>query len=403
MKSEIELYADEALESFLLRLSARQGYERFAHFAEDIWHATLVQHQAIPGAFPFELRRVNLYKAKVTSQMRVRVFIDLENQLRLTNFGVLRLALSHSKSVFSPDYKAVNRDGIDYPHIFVRKQFTPVCPQCLAVAPYIRQQWQFVPYKACSIHQCQLLERCPSCNSLLDYQSSGLIEHCACGFDLTHAQPGVASEAEKQVSRWLSGEAEFGQGIGRHALNVSTRFGFLLWYVNRSGSAEKISFDDFADYCNTWPKRLVLDLDSISKKSELIRISPWNKIFFTEAFGPLLKDCRQLPSRDPAKNPVLGEVISYLIRLVALHPKQRQPNIADVLLSILEVSTLLSCSTDEVHRLYQFGELKADRIPKQHQRFAIHDSVFTLRSVVEMKLVRMMNESDGLYRYLPEW
>lgn len=75
MDTEIELYNDESLESFLLRLSKYRGYERFAHFAEDIWHDTLLQHDATPGAFPFELRRINLFKAQTTSQMRVRVLL----------------------------------------------------------------------------------------------------------------------------------------------------------------------------------------------------------------------------------------------------------------------------------------------------------------------------------------
>ncbi len=77
MDSEIELYPDETLESFVLRLSNYQGYERFAHFAEDIWRDTLLQHEAIPGGFSFELSRVNLYKAQTTSQMRVRVSLEL--------------------------------------------------------------------------------------------------------------------------------------------------------------------------------------------------------------------------------------------------------------------------------------------------------------------------------------
>lgn len=93
MNTDIQLYPDESLESFLLRLSQEQGYERFSHFAEDIWFDTLDQHKAIPGAFPLELNRINIYHAQTTSQMRVRVLIHLENQLKLNNFGALRLAL----------------------------------------------------------------------------------------------------------------------------------------------------------------------------------------------------------------------------------------------------------------------------------------------------------------------
>lgn len=52
VNTDIQLYSDESLESFLLRLSQEQGYERFSHFAEDIWFDTMDQHEAIAGAFP---------------------------------------------------------------------------------------------------------------------------------------------------------------------------------------------------------------------------------------------------------------------------------------------------------------------------------------------------------------
>ncbi|TKF94944.1 hypothetical protein FCV67_24545, partial [Vibrio sp. F13] len=94
---------------------------------EDIWFDTMDQHEAIAGAFPLDLNRVNIYHAQTTSQMRVRVLIHLENELKLNNFGVLRLALSHSKAQFSPQYKAVHRFGVDYPYAFLRKRFTPIC------------------------------------------------------------------------------------------------------------------------------------------------------------------------------------------------------------------------------------------------------------------------------------
>ncbi len=51
----------------------------FLILREDIWFDTMEQHEAIAGAFPLELSRVNIYHAQTTSQMRVRVLIDLEN------------------------------------------------------------------------------------------------------------------------------------------------------------------------------------------------------------------------------------------------------------------------------------------------------------------------------------
>ena len=403
MDTEIEVYSDESLESFLLRLSKYQGYKRFAHFAEDIWQSTLLQHEATPGAFPFELSRINIYKAQTTSQMRVRVLIDLEKRLKLNDFGLLRLALSHSNASFSPDYKAVHRFGVDYPQAFLRKGLTPVCPKCIEEAPYIRQLWHFIPYQVCHKHHCKLVHRCPECGKLLNYQSSELIEQCECGFSLANSEPELESGSAYIVAQWLAGKKVVESSLMSQELTQSSRFGFLLWYVNRYGEFDDISFSDFVECCKIWPDKLYSDLDSIVQKADIVRIQPWDKTYFSEVFGDLLKECRSLPSRDLSKNPLLQNVALYFRTLIANNPKMKSANIGDVLLSPLEASTLLSCTTEEIYHLYQFGQLKAHLTPKLHTKIENHHSVFTLRSIIELKLSRMCSETDGLNHYLPEW
>ncbi|ALR16072.1 TniQ family protein [Vibrio natriegens] len=403
MNSNIQLYRDESLESFLLRLSQEQGYERFAHFAEELWYQTLDDSSGLLGAFPLELNRVNVYHAQTTSQMRVRVFIYLENQLKLSNFGVLRLTLTHSKSQFSPDFKAVHRLGVDYPYAFLRKRFTPVCPSCLSEASYIRQHWHLIPHQVCEKHGCELIHRCPECYALLEYQSIESITQCECGFHLPEALPKPASKSAQIVARWLTGDHLDVVGPMGKAMSISERYGLLLWYVNRYGRLEDFSLDEFVQYCAIWPKRLHQDLDMLAKKAELVRIKEWKQTFFSEIFGTLLKECRYLPSRQLSKNIVLAELLRYFNRLVADHPSSVKGNIADILLSPLEASTLLSCTTDEIYRLYEYGEIKAAVRPQMHVKIASHESVFTLRSVVETKLARMCSENDGLSVYLPEW
>ncbi|ELC3206693.1 TniQ family protein [Vibrio parahaemolyticus] len=403
MKTDIQLYPDESLESFLLRLSQDQGYERFSHFAESIWSDAMNQHEAIPGAFPLELNRVNIYHAQTTSQMRVRVLIHLEKQLELNKSDVLRLVLSHSKSQFSPVYKAVHRFGSDFPYTFVRKRFTPICPQCIGDAQYIRQQWHFISHQACEHHGCKLIHHCPECKSRLEYQETESISQCECGFDLRNAQIEDATEAELLVARWLSGYDSNPLGLLKAEVKLSERFGFLLWYVNRYGNIDDLSFKSFVEYCEGWPNALWLELDELKDKTEVVRVKEWKQLFFSEAYGGLLLECRQLPSRQLSQNTVLTQVLAYFINLIRDTPVQLKGNISDVLLSPLEASTLLSCTTDEIYRLYEFGEIKAAIRPKIHAKLATHEAAFTLRSVIETKLTRMCSETDGLSVYLPEW
>ena len=126
-------------------------------------------------------------------------------------------------------------------------------------------------------------------------------------------------------------------------------------------------------------------------------------MFFNDVFGELLHECRSLPNRQLGRNVVLVQVLAYFTQLVSAIPISSKGEVSDILLSLFEASTLLSCTTDEIYRLYEFGEIKAAIRPRIHIKVAEHESIFTLRSVVETKLSRMCSESDGLGLYLPEW
>ena len=67
-----EPYPDESLESYLLRLSQENGFERYALLSGAIRDSLLVQDHEASGAFPLELARVNVFHAQRSSGLRVR-------------------------------------------------------------------------------------------------------------------------------------------------------------------------------------------------------------------------------------------------------------------------------------------------------------------------------------------
>ena len=67
-----EPYPDESLESYLLRLSQENGFERYALLSGAIRDSLLVQDHEASGAFPLELARVNVFHANRSSGLRVR-------------------------------------------------------------------------------------------------------------------------------------------------------------------------------------------------------------------------------------------------------------------------------------------------------------------------------------------
>ena len=67
-----EPYPDESLESYLLRLSQENGFERYALLSGAIRDSLLVQDHEASGAFPLELARVNVFHAQRSSGLKVR-------------------------------------------------------------------------------------------------------------------------------------------------------------------------------------------------------------------------------------------------------------------------------------------------------------------------------------------
>jgi hypothetical protein len=316
--------------------------------------------------------------------MRVRALRQLESDLGVKPFDILNLALTRSDREFSPDLKAVHRIGTDIPQVLLRIHSTPLCPECLKEGMYIRQRWELTPYQVCHLHQCTLLFRCPECGRSCDYKHSESITHCECGFDFRTASSDPADDNALLLARWVLGESVLNDAFD--ILNSSQRLGFYLWFARRYGDAD-INLDTFVDYLSNWPNSVLNEMKHIAEKSDLVRINPWTKSSFQEVFGSLLKECRRLPDTEFENNIVLSALFSALVSIVGdASNKAKHGDIGDILLSSLETSALLSCSTDKVYQLYELGEIKlATRVPL-HTKLPVHQPAFTLRSVIETRL-----------------
>ncbi len=86
-----------------------------------------------------------------------------------------------------------------YDSFFERPTTDPICPSCLVESEYMRHAWSHYFVTACPEHQCQLVDRCPSCLTALENGRHG-IAVCDCGFDLRYAEASPASS----IHRWVS-------------------------------------------------------------------------------------------------------------------------------------------------------------------------------------------------------
>lgn len=395
-------FSDESLESYLLRLSGSLGFLRFRDFTDYLWLQMPASKGKLLCPLPKTLRHANLYHSASTHNDFLASLLFLEGLDSEQRFSVIKLALCFSDSVFSPHFSSVFRSDVLYPRIFLRKQNTPVCPQCLSESGYIRQVWQCIPYTVCHKHGKALLQRCPKCKATLSFKETESITRCECGQSLTVVEAPNADTSALLVSAWLSGENQGMNGLLGDNLDISARYGVLLWYLKRYEQTDDIQYQGFVSYMANWPKVLFDELDKQLEGADDKRLKPWNQCFFSDFFGMLLHECRELPSRLPKDNPVLSAVLAYLTRLVAQHPRTKRGNIGDVLLSTHEACTLLCCSKTQVYRLVDAGILTSAVKVGFHSKPDDFESIYHLRSVVQIKLSHMSSLGTGLNTFLPE-
>ncbi|MBW8190945.1 TniQ family protein [Neiella marina] len=378
----LTFYPDESLESCLLRLCQHQGYERFTHFAEECLCRFLEQNEAVSGALPKELERINVYHAQSSHQLRVRVLRQLETDLQLEPFSILKLALTRSDTHLSPDQRAVHRMGVDFPLAMLRMNNTPVCPQCLRHRAYIRQRWELLPYTACHFHGRELLHQCPECGKSCDFKYSEDITHCDCGFDFRNAQTKPANEA----SLWLSTilVVTKAEGYCLSDLDISARFGFLSWFL-RSRAESDIDIQWFYNYCREWPENFKVELKDAMAKADQTRMKPWQQTSLDDVLGTTLRDCSRLPYRDFKRNIVLSALFEGLLSAVSV-PTSKTGGLGDVLVSVLDAAALLSCSTNRIYLLYEQGEVKLATRVSLHSKLPSYQPAFTLSSIVDTRL-----------------
>ncbi|MEL6113845.1 TniQ family protein [Photobacterium sp. SP02] len=398
-------YADESLESFLIRVCECNGYESFQLLSGVLW-AWLVEndHQAA-GALPRKLSQINLYHAKHSSGFRVRAMQLLDSLFEGDIKPFMGHAVLHSSVTFSPGLAAVFRDGLHIPRCFLREQCIPVCSQCLAEQSFIRQFWHIIPYQACHIHGVKMLYQCPECQQPLNYQEAEQISVCACGCELSKVATKPASGDLVAISKLVvSGDQE-----GNRDSSISHWLGALLWFSRRYKSLPKRDFMDetmlseAVDFFSRWPVAMIEELDQIVQGVALKLTQNYNHTKFSDVFGDLLTSARKLPSSDLHRNFVLKTIVDYLEQLVRSNPKKGEANIADLQLSILEASALLSSSTEQVYRLYEEGYLQCSKRLKLHSKLSPDDAVFYLRQIIELRSAGIASDYSANTVYLPSW
>ena len=401
---------DESLESYLLRLSNDNLFSTYQQLSYEVWNHIHESDYEASGAFPRDLASVNVYHASVTSNFRVRAIKIFESCAEIDKLPLLSKAVLHSNLKFGKKLSSVTYRGTIIPLCFLRQNSIPICPKCLTDESYIRQNWHLSPYSACHKHECELLSHCPECHTELNYQATELINYCCCGFDLRDAHTPEVNSQSLQLSKLLTQETVRGGIYGRlYELSLSQRYGALLWFYKKNHPRLSNFVNDnqdlvqAIDYFSNWPANYHQELKQMQSDGQLMQIKPFNKTAFKQIFGDLLLDCRQLPFRDRNENFILNDTIQFLEKLVDDNPKTKQPNIADCLLTLLEVATILSTTHEQVKRLYKDGYLTLSFQLSKCETLEPYQPGFYLREVTELLASGIQGSLGRFTNYVPAW
>jgi hypothetical protein len=391
---KVRSFPDESLESYLLRVVYENFFDSYEQLSLAIRDELHELDFDAHGAFPIDLKRLNIYHAKHNSHFRMRALGLIETLLNLPKFELQKLSLLKSDKKFNSSI-ALHRDGVDIPLRFIRYDGAdgvstiPVCPLCLAEEAYIRQSWHIKWVNTCIKHECVLLHNCPECSSPLNYIENESITHCSCGFELSSASNdttplAVNCKEAKLIQHLMSNEPSIDNPLFQ-STSISHRFATLLWYQDRYSSSDSFCLNDVVDFFSEWPKNFYTELDHLSKNAEMKLIEVFNKTIFRFIFGDLILSIPQSIQRAGQRHFIRIALIDYLIHLVANNPKSKKPNIADMLVSVTEAAIILGTSHEQIYRLYQDGVLSSAFRLKMNHRIDPMKGLFFLRQVIEYK------------------
>ena len=327
-----------------------------------------------------------------------------------TKLPLLNQAIFNASDVFLNSYSAVSRSGIYLPRCFLRKDNIPICPLCLQDAAYIRQQWHYSIYTACTEHQCALIDTCPKCASNINYLESEQLGSCSCGFEFKNADTEKASDSHLKLSSVVTGRNWLISPEPNTEPSASICNGALLWDYLKDGSKLKIDhtvefsgFNGVIEYFSNWPINFDNELELMAEQAEQRLIKEFNKTAFNHIFGDILSVAK-FPAVDAsAPNFIFERVLAFLILLVDDNPSRKTSNSADLLLTVSDVAIILSTSHEQVYRLYQEGYLTLQFRPKLNTKLSIKTAAFNLRQVLEFRESVKQSNQGSQRTYLPGW
>ncbi len=388
-------FSDEALESYLYRLSENNGNTKITNF----WGTVCAEVEKLSLKhcnLPLNIEDVNPCYANVSSVARIRA---LHYVCQLTNqepLPVMSLALYRGKNEFAKNYASVFKNGISIPRIFLTK-IVKVCPACLTEDNYVRQHWFFKHQHVCPKHEVILATHC-KCRDLINSFNNKTINQCLKCQSNYADLPLLPCKVPNDVmfSKWLNQYESTLPDV-----KLSHRWGLVLWWqlLNKQKADGELDTADFVKFMSNWPASFEQRLKDKMEHAEQYGLIPFSELSFKDVFDDLLMISTRLPSSQLSENIVLKAIFSF----IADNLLADGGSLLSLKVSCIEAAILLNTTTEQVIVLHEQGELQANVRLKSRSLLNINQSVFELGDIFCLWQAKFQTEYSNISIFASKW
>lgn len=87
---------------------------------------------------------------------------------------------------------------------WLEREKIKICPACFATDSYYRKHWSLWCYTSCHLHQCLLVDRCPQCQSVWNWDDLKNDWKCKCGWNFAETPVSTIKGDENNLSKLVA-------------------------------------------------------------------------------------------------------------------------------------------------------------------------------------------------------
>lgn len=177
---------NEVFSSYLLRLTRANGYSNYQ---------AILDYVSIQS----DLHKLNYLPKDTTNLISLSQMTEVEEE-QLWKMVFSKIGDRKIKAYGSVlDYEWLEREKIK------------ICPACFANDGYYRKHWSLWCYTSCHIHQCLLVDTCPQCQSIWNWDDLKNDWKCKCGWQFGETSVTKIKLEENNLSELVARSCELTQ------------------------------------------------------------------------------------------------------------------------------------------------------------------------------------------------